>query len=292
MHQIKCSKAVNCIIIRNPDTANVIRIGLASSTSATNYESSALSDSYGFIVRPFPFREAYIISSADISNVKIIETVEENIAVLFQNMAIPPTGLVSVTSTVGLQPAHLNIDTTKNLGVFFAGGLPAGVNNIGSVNVAQLPALPTGANTIGSVNVAQLPELPAGTKNIGSINVAQLPALPTGVNTIGSVIITELPESMKPSIDCTIYNIEMTNANTEYIQTIPAGCKKITCGIISNDAIFRLAFETGKVAAPTAPYMQIPEGGFLSEEGLYLTGKTLYFASPTAGKTMQIICWM
>ncbi len=276
LYQIKCSKPVNCVIVRNPDTTNVIRMGLTPSTSVSNYESSAMSDSYGFIVRPFAFRDCYIIASADIPNVKIIETIEENIAVLFQNMATPPTGQVNVISTVGLQPAHLNLDGGKNLGVFFNGGIPAGNNNIGSVNVAQLPPLANGGNNIGSVNVAQLPELPAGTKNIGIVKVSEIPA-------------TEL---IKPATDCAIYNISMAAANTEYTQPLPAGCKKITCGIISNDAIFRLAFVTGKVATPTAPYMQIPEGGFLSEEGLYLTGKTLYFASPTAGKTMQVICWI
>lgn len=71
--------------------------------------------------------------------------------------------------------------------VTITGALPAGANNIGSVNVASLPALAAGANAIGSVTVTSLPALPAGTNVIGHVIVDTLPALPAGSNLIGQV---------------------------------------------------------------------------------------------------------
>jgi len=64
--------------------------------------------------------------------------------------------------------------------------LPAGSNNIGSVNVAALPAIPTGSNAIGTVAVNAA--LPTGGNTIGNVGVTSLPALPAGTNTVGVVI--------------------------------------------------------------------------------------------------------
>ena len=64
--------------------------------------------------------------------------------------------------------------------------LPAGSNNIGSVNVAALPAIPAGSNAIGSVSVNAA--LPTGGNTIGNVGVTSLPALPAGTNTVGVVV--------------------------------------------------------------------------------------------------------
>lgn len=64
------------------------------------------------------------------------------------------------------------------------GGLPAGVNNIGDVDVLTLPALPAGTNNIGDVDVLTLPALPAGNNNIGDVDIASIAA---GNNNIGDV---------------------------------------------------------------------------------------------------------
>lgn len=90
----------------------------------------------------------------------------------------------------------------------------------------------------------------------------------------------------------TIYNITMTNANQEYSQALPANTKKFTVMMQENDTAFRIAYITGKVATPTAPYFACPAGACISEDfSQGKTSQTLYFACGTAGKTIQIIAW-
>lgn len=88
----------------------------------------------------------------------------------------------------------------------------------------------------------------------------------------------------------TIYNVALTLANTEYSQALPANTKKFSVSL--RDATgFRIAFVTGKVAAPTAPYKTILDGCEYYEEDLNLQSVTIYLASPAAGKAAEIICW-
>lgn len=88
-----------------------------------------------------------------------------------------------------------------------------------------------------------------------------------------------------------VYNTTMTSADTEYSQPLPAGTKKFTIKL-QDDTAFRLAFVTGKVGTPTAPYMTIGDGFGYSEQAVNLTSTTLYFASDVAGKTAEIIAWV
>lgn len=85
----------------------------------------------------------------------------------------------------------------------------------------------------------------------------------------------------------TLYAVTMTTQNTEYSQALPAGTKKFT--IISRDGTpFRLAYVTGKVAAPTDPYRTLTAKG---EDNLNLASLTLYFACSAAGKVVEIEAW-
>jgi hypothetical protein len=86
-----------------------------------------------------------------------------------------------------------------------------------------------------------------------------------------------------------IYNVTMTNANTEYSQAL-TNCKKFIILMRENDTTFRIAFVTGKVATPTAPYFTVPEGSSYDEDNINFTG-TIYFACSLAGKIIQIITW-
>jgi hypothetical protein len=88
----------------------------------------------------------------------------------------------------------------------------------------------------------------------------------------------------------TIYNVTLTSANTEYSQALPANTKRFSVHL-RDYATFRVAYVTGKVAAPTAPYFTIAANGELYNEGLDASSKTLYLASPTAGKTAEIEVW-
>lgn len=75
--------------------------------------------------------------------------------------------------------------------VGLTGALPAGSNNIGSVNVATLPSLPAGSNVIGSVSVSNFPATQAVTGTFWQatqpVSIASLPSLAAGTNTIGAV---------------------------------------------------------------------------------------------------------
>ncbi len=93
-----------------------------------------------------------------------------------------------------------------------------------------------------------------------------------------------------PAATPTIYNVTMTNANTEYSQALPASTKKFLIHTRVGEA-FRLAFETGKVATPTAPYFSITPSDAYSEDLVLSSAITLYFASATAGAVAEIITW-
>jgi hypothetical protein len=91
-----------------------------------------------------------------------------------------------------------------------------------------------------------------------------------------------------------LLSLEMTTANTEYSMTLPAGTKKLMVMIRSNDASFRLAFEPGKVGgiSPVEPYLNIPAGATYYVDRINLVaGGTIYVASISAGKIIQIECW-
>lgn len=97
-------------------------------------------------------------------------------------------------------------------------------------------------------------------------------------------------DNWKISSTPTIYNITMTNANTEYSQALPAGTKKFTWQCRTAFDV-RFAFVTGKVATPTAPYMTLKSGAIYYEDGTNLTSITLYLACGTAGKVVELICY-
>jgi len=94
-------------------------------------------------------------------------------------------------------------------------------------------------------------------------------------------------EQLRRATTPTLYNVTMTDADHEYEQLLPVATK-IVKAVLADGATFRLAWVTGKVATPTAPYWTQPANIPYEREGLYLEGKTLYFASPAATKVMQI----
>ncbi len=84
-----------------------------------------------------------------------------------------------------------------------------------------------------------------------------------------------------------VYNVTLTNANTEYTQALPSACKSLTFKCRTAYAV-RYAWETGKVATPTAPYMTLQAGEVWSNDHLNFTSKTLYLASATAGVIVEM----
>lgn len=90
----------------------------------------------------------------------------------------------------------------------------------------------------------------------------------------------------------TLYNITCTAADTEYSQALPANCRRVELQARSEAAI-RLAFGTGKVAGPVAPYMTLKSGDAYDSGPINqgASPSTLYLASAVAGTVVEILAW-
>jgi len=141
-----------------------------------------------------------------------------------------------------------------------------------------VPVIATaGTALLGEVGIDQT------TPNANKVVVKEILA---GTNKIGKVgsDITVAPE---------ISNTTMTNADTEYSHALPANAKRIRAWVEDGDDTFnyRLAFVTGKVATPTAPYMKLNADILYDSEQVSLVSGTLYFGCSDAGKVMCVEVW-
>lgn len=93
--------------------------------------------------------------------------------------------------------------------------------------------------------------------------------------------------------DVVVYNVTMTNANTEYTQSLPSSTNNffisIQGGVGANS--YRIAWVTGKVATPTAPYLTYPDNVEYGVDNVILSSKTLYLAGSAAGMVVQIVAY-
>lgn len=92
-----------------------------------------------------------------------------------------------------------------------------------------------------------------------------------------------------------IYNVTLTAADTEYSQQLPAGCKRFAVSIQGGQATtnFRVAFVTGKVATPTAPYLKLSGDMEYWESDINtINPLAVYVASSNAGDVAQIVAWV
>jgi len=88
----------------------------------------------------------------------------------------------------------------------------------------------------------------------------------------------------------TIYNVVMTNANTEYSRLLPTGTRKFSVWC-RDGSILRFAFEPGHVAGSVEPYGTILNSSCYYEDNVYLVNKTIYLACSLAGKTAIIVAY-
>lgn len=86
------------------------------------------------------------------------------------------------------------------------------------------------------------------------------------------------------------YNIELTNADTEYSRALPDGTKGIEF-TSRNGYPVSFAFTSGKVANHVSPYNTLKSNCSHSETGLYLRSATIYFATSHAGDVIELIAW-
>jgi len=88
-----------------------------------------------------------------------------------------------------------------------------------------------------------------------------------------------------------IYNVTLTVADTEYSQLLPSGVKELRFRCRTNYDV-RFAWETGKVAVPTEPYLTLPAGCDFHSDRKDISGRTLYFASSEAGVVVELSTWV
>jgi len=99
----------------------------------------------------------------------------------------------------------------------------------------------------------------------------------------------EIPGLEIPTEPLLLY-VTVTNANEEYEKALPDGTKMIYAQT-SDASAFRVAWEKGHVGPSLQPYLSVPTNGWYYADDIKATGKTLYFACPTAGKTIEIEVW-
>ena len=94
-----------------------------------------------------------------------------------------------------------------------------------------------------------------------------------------------------------IFNLTLTNANTEYSQQLSVGTKYFSAQCRTAFDV-RYAFVTGKVATPTAPWGTIKSGMWYNSpeklgwaEDLVVHPRPIYCGSGQAGVVVEIICW-
>ena len=90
-----------------------------------------------------------------------------------------------------------------------------------------------------------------------------------------------------------IYNVTLTTVNTEYLCGLPAGTKRfrvtIRDGLATNK--YRISWEYGKVATPTAPYLSFTQDKEYSGDEIDMEDARLFLASTVAGAIAQIEAW-
>lgn len=93
------------------------------------------------------------------------------------------------------------------------------------------------------------------------------------------------------TVEKTTQNLTLTDADTEYSVTVPDGTNYYTFQCRTS-VVIRYAFETGKVATPTEPYMTLKaDYTYNSFEDSTSGDEVLYFASGSAGVVVEIEFW-
>ena len=91
-------------------------------------------------------------------------------------------------------------------------------------------------------------------------------------------------------MDAITLNVTCTSANAEYSTELPDNTRAITVQCRTAH-VLRIAFETGKVATPTAPYFSIKANDRIQVSPVRMIRQKLYVGAPDAGSIAEIICW-
>jgi hypothetical protein len=88
-----------------------------------------------------------------------------------------------------------------------------------------------------------------------------------------------------------VVTVSASSANTEYSRTLSAGTTGYFIKLRAQNVILYMASATGKLptSGDGSAYMTIPQSGYLSPMGMDVGGKTLYFNTPSASQTIEIV---
>lgn len=167
--------------------------------------------------------------------------------------------------------------TTNGVNVLPTSGAAANTARTTATKVLAVQHVDAAGNVLSAT-----PVLGAGSAIAGKFGIDQ--TTPGTTNKVTADPVTATP---------TIYNVTLTNANTEYSQALPANCRgfEIEC---QTGVQCRWSNVTGKVATPTAPFKTLqPNVAYNSppiNQGA--SPSTLYFASATAGAIIELIAWV
>lgn len=84
-----------------------------------------------------------------------------------------------------------------------------------------------------------------------------------------------------------IYNLTLTNADTEYSQALPENTFKVMIKARSTTAAMKLSYTSGESGTT---YFTIPAGQTYWDDNIN-TSQTVYLQSPTAGTVAEIMAW-
>jgi hypothetical protein len=178
----------NTVIVRNPSSSGTIKMSVDPGISTTDYEATAKLDSYGYLVRPLGgITRIFLLASADVNKVTIIESFVQGAVQLLPSMSEPPEGSVLIAGdSAGLLKTGDPVPVTQEAGEV----LKVQVENT-SLPKAISDPLPAGTNLIGAV----IPRDTDGDEKFTAVNPAYIKVLPpvvdeqkTEANAVGGVV--------------------------------------------------------------------------------------------------------
>lgn len=193
----------------------------------------------------------------------------------------PDSAVAALLGTIDTDTGVIAGDTTSLDGKFPASQQFPSVETTvpsGSYIGAMLYGLDYGANYTRFLDVSAANKLRVDIATVGTTNQTAADWTP--------LFQTVVKEATAPLI----WNVTMTSADTEYSQALTADTKKF-CIMTRDRSEFRFQYITNKVATPTAPWVTIVAGEVYYEDLIKDASLTLYFASASAGKIIEIIEW-
>lgn len=82
-----------------------------------------------------------------------------------------------------------------------------------------------------------------------------------------------------------VFNVTATLANTEYSQALPTGTTALTIKSRTSGSL-KVYFTTGSFT-----WITLKQGAVFYENGLNLSGVTLFFKSSLAGDVVEVLTW-